>query len=140
MPRIRHLWKVKARGENPEDLERSCLTCGLDTDQNSITYDRCRYIDPSFSRDCSSVIIQCLGTANKAPISLSATLDLEKGQLNEDSIFILEDNSKLTENLEDNYGYRDRTFGSIKLETDEENEYFYSLYYPPNFKGFRLRS
>ena len=70
LPRIRHLWSVSGRGD---DKSRTCLTCDLD--KNGATENRCRYIDPQFSDDCSSVMIQCLGTGNTAPMTVAATLD-----------------------------------------------------------------
>ena len=69
LPRIRHLWSVLGRGN---DKSRTCLTCDLD--RMGETADRCRYIDPQFSGDCGSVMIQCLGTGNTAPMTVAATV------------------------------------------------------------------
>merc|ERR1719454_324434 len=128
LPRIRHLWSTKGRGE---DKSRTCLTQYLDTEYEP-TINRCRYIDPSFSPDCSGVIINCLGTGNKAPVTLTSVVNLESGDLERDSIDVLVNNEKLTENLEENFYYRNKIYGTFNL-TDDTDLYYYSMYLPPKF-------
>merc|ERR1719220_1672589 len=65
-------------------------------------------------------------------MTLTSVVDREAGDLKRDSIKVLENNEKLTENLEENFYYREKTYGSIKLDGDD-NDYYYSLYFPPNF-------
>lgn len=90
---------------------------------------RCRYNDPQFSDDCSSVIIQCLGTGNTAPMTVAGTLS-GAGVL--ENVNILESNKQLTTDITETYAYRNKTYGTMKLENDP-NDYYYSMYYPPNF-------
>lgn len=126
LPRIRHLWSVAGHGS---DKTRTCLTCDLDTVDTYGTADHCRYIDPSFSDGCTSLIIQCLGTGNTVPMTVAATVGAD-GSL--ENVNVLEDNAALTKQITEEYAYRNKTYGTIKLDGDE-NDYYYSMFYPPNF-------
>nr|XP_039260180.1 dipeptidyl peptidase 4-like [Styela clava] len=118
LPRIRHLWKVKAHG----DRTRECVSCDL----NTIYADRCNWVDPTFSPEGSYVVINCGGTGNGVPVStLHHISDFGEVSLQR----VVENNTQIIENLEA-YKFRTREYGELSLPQVDDEVFYYTLHIP----------
>ncbi|XP_077976200.1 dipeptidyl peptidase 4-like [Styela clava] len=120
--RLRHLWRVKAHGN---DKTRECITCDL----NTIYTDRCNWVDSSFSPEGSNLIINCGGTGNGVPVSTYHHIS-ESGNIN--FVEVKENNTQLIQNL-GTYNFRTREYGELSLPQVDDEVFYYTLHKPENF-------